>query len=379
MQTPLALAIIEDQALNQSDPDNRIASTLWTTLAEVAQGQGQPQAIEQYARQALRLAEGVGYRQSQQVALRLLAQAQAAQHRPEAYATLARYLVLHDTLVNRNRTQAIATAQARFNDAGQQAQIRSLQQARRLAAQQQELTRLRTQRELAGIGGLGLLALLVAGGSFWQYRRRQAAAAVAAAAVLRQRLAADLHDDVGNLLTQISLQSGLLRESPLLPAPLLARVEALTGTARRATQQMSDAIWGLAATAPTLPELLRHMRDHAHEVLQPLGLEPRFDTHPAVAGLPLSIEARQALYLIFKEALHNVVKHAHPSKVVITLAPAHPGLALTVRNDGPAAAPVSARPEGQGLASMQARAQAVGGRVRFPAQAAGFVVESVVV
>ncbi|MBF9224013.1 sensor histidine kinase [Hymenobacter ruricola] len=224
-----------------------------------------------------------------------------------------------------------------------------------------------------------LLMALAAGGVYgWQQRRaRQREQQWQAERALRQRIAVDLHDDVGNLLTQISLQSGLLRESSLLPAPLVARVETLTTTARRATQQMSDAIWGLSATAPTLPELLVHMRDHAYEVLQPLGIEVSFDTHPAVAGLPLSVEARQALYLIFKEALHNVVKHAHATEVHVQLTPAGRALALTIRNDGPPPA-APARAEGQGLASMQARAAAVGGRVAYPVQANGFVVEAVV-
>ena len=301
----------------------------------------------------------------------------------------------HDTLSHRQRlllTQQLVAAQqtSRAAQAGQQVQALRQQgqvqtqqarlqaQAARLGAQQQELATLRARQQALGVAVLAVLALVGGGLWFGRYRLRQAAARAIDAAKLRTRLAADLHDDVGNLLTQISMQSSLLRENPLLPAPLLARVDALTGTARRAIQQMSDAIWGLAATAPTLPELLHHMRDHAHQVLQPLGLEPRFATHPAVPALPLSAEARQALYLIFKEALHNIVKHARPSEVVITLAPApgH-GLALTVCNDGPAA-PRPARPEGQGLANMQARAAAVGGRVQFPVQAVGFVVEAVV-
>ena len=314
-------------------------------------------------------------------ALRLLGQQQTAAYRD----TLShrQRLLLTQQLLAAQQTSRAAQAGQQLQALRQQGQVQTQQarlqaQAARLGAQQQELATLRARQQALGAAVLAVLALVGGGVWFGRYRRRQAAARAADAAKLRTRLAADLHDDVGNLLTQISMQSSLLRENPLLPAPLLARVDALTGTARRAIQQMSDAIWGLAATAPTLPELLHHMRDHAHQVLQPLGLEPRFATHPAVPALPLSAEARQALYLIFKEALHNIVKHARPSEVVITLAPApgH-GLALTVCNDGPAA-PRPARPEGQGLANMQARAAAVGGRVQFPVQAVGFVVEAVV-
>ena len=139
---------------------------------------------------------------------------------------------------------------------------------------------------------------------------------------------------------------------------------------------MSDAIWSLAATAPSLPALLAHMRDHAYEVLQPLGIEVTFDTDPAVPALPLRVESRQALYLVFKEALHNVVKHAPAATDVrVRLTPAHPGLALAVHNNGPAPANAALRPEGQGLSNMQARAAALGGTVQYPPQSTGFVVE----
>ena len=296
-----------------------------------------------------------------------------------AYDTLRRAQTLLDTLQAASTRQELAALQVAAGTERQQARIRTLEQGRRLAAQRQELAALRTRQERAGAGALAGVALLLAGGAFWQYRRRAAAAAAAQATAadtaLRQRLAADLHDDVGNLLTQLTMQSGLLRENPLVPVGLFARLDTLNTTARRATQQMSDAIWSLAATAPTLPVLLAHMRDHAYEVFQPLGIEVTFDTHPAVPALPLTVASRQALYLIFKEALHNVVKHAPAATDVrVSLAPAGPGLALAVRNNGPAPA-AALRPEGQGLHNMQARAAALGGTVCYPPQATGFAVE----
>ena len=75
---------------------------------------------------------------------------------------------------------------------------------------------------------------------------------------------------MGNLLTQLSLQADLPRETPAAsPEQVLARLKGLSDTNCQATRQMADVVWGLHTSALTLPELLAHMCDHAYEVLPP--------------------------------------------------------------------------------------------------------------
>ena len=101
-----------------------------------------------------------------------------------------------------------------------------------------------------------------------------------------------------------------------------------------------------------------------------------FGTRPAVPDpAPCRPKLRQDLYLIYKEALHNVVKHAHGhrrSRVHLATPPAGLTPDRGRQRPGPAGA---ARPGGHGLANMQARAQAVGGTVRYEPQPVGFAVE----
>jgi signal transduction histidine kinase len=82
---------------------------------------------------------------------------------------------------------------------------------------------------------------------------------------------------------------------------------------------MRDVVWSVDAQNDSLPALLDRMRDHAHEVLPPPSVEVDFFVTRTCRPEPLSL-ARQHLYLIFKEALHNVVKHAQASRVTIRLA-----------------------------------------------------------
>ncbi|TDN36255.1 tetratricopeptide repeat protein [Hymenobacter sp. UV11] len=240
-----------------------------------------------------------------------------------------------------------------------------------LLQQQQAVERLRHRLQVAGLGGLVLLALALAGGLRLYYRRRQAAREAA----LRQRLAADLHDDVGNLLTQVSLQADLLREAPATsPEQAEDRLQRLSATSRRATRQMADVVWGLHTSTLTLPELLTHMRDHAYEVLPPAGLAIDFAVAPEAGARHPSPLTCQYFYLIYKEALHNAVKHARQAtQVTVRVFADGPRLGLRVQDDGhPPAAPAPGRAEGHGLRNMRQRAEALGGTLTLASGPEGF-------
>jgi signal transduction histidine kinase len=152
----------------------------------------------------------------------------------------------------------------------------------------------------------------------------------------------------------------------------VARLDALATASRQAAQQMSDVVWGLDAQHLRLSQLLARMRDHAQELLPPAGLDVRFHVPADLPDPELAPTLGHNLYLIYKEALHNVVKHARATTVTVQLV-ATAGLTLTVADDG-CGHDGQPRPGGHGLANMQARAQAVGGTVHYEAMPTGFAV-----
>ncbi|RZK63189.1 MAG: hypothetical protein EOO59_00420 [Hymenobacter sp.] len=119
------------------------------------------------------------------------------------------------------------------------------------------------------------------------------------------------------------------------------------------------------------------MRDHAQAVLPPAGLNVRFQVPADLPAPALAPALGPNLYLIYKEALHSVVKHARATTVMVQLAASN-SLTLTVADDG-RGHDGQPRPGAHGLANRQARAQAVGGIVRYEPQPAGFAVVGLVV
>ncbi|RZK63136.1 MAG: hypothetical protein EOO59_00605 [Hymenobacter sp.] len=118
------------------------------------------------------------------------------------------------------------------------------------------------------------------------------------------------------------------------------------------------------------------MRDHAHEVLPSAGLAVDFAVAPDLGARSPAPLTCQYLYLIYKEALHNAVKHAQRATLVsVRIFADGPHLGLRVQDDGQAAATAPGRAGGHGLRNMRQRAEALGGTLHAAASPAGFALE----
>jgi signal transduction histidine kinase/streptogramin lyase len=170
---------------------------------------------------------------------------------------------------------------------------------------------------------------------------------------LRARLAADLHDEVGSLLTRVTMQAELLRELEQGPP---ARLAALVEDSRAAASTVRDIIWSVDAEADTLAALADRIRDHLDATARATGRELLFQDEdlPLLLDQPLPPTVRQHTYLIFKEAVNNALKHAEPDTPIRVSLGFTPLLELTINSTGRAEG-VPGR-AGQGLRNMRHRA-----------------------
>jgi len=235
----------------------------------------------------------------------------------------------------------------------------------RLLEQARELSRF---RQLAGLAAAGGLSLLLGGVLITSYRRRQRRREAA----LRHQLAADLHDDVGSLLSQISLQTDLLQEGLGEPGQQQAQWAEVAGNSRLAVRQLNDVVWSLDAHNDTVPNLLDRLRDYAHDVLVPTGRDVRFIGPEAIGAAPdLSASVRRQLYLIYKEALHNILKYSPTNaEVTVALHRRQNLLTLEISNTGPVLDGLG-RGSGHGLRNICERALTAGGTAEVGPRAEG--------
>jgi len=177
----------------------------------------------------------------------------------------------------------------------------------------------------------------------------------------RERIARDLHDTV----IQRLFATGLLLQGtvPLLRTDAEAaagRIETAVDDLDLTVKQIRSVIFGLEATRPGGDGLRTRVTAVLEEAARPLGFDPRvlFD-----GPVDTSTDERAAgeLVAVLREALSNVARHAHASRVDVEVV-VDDGICLRVSDDGKGP-PTEGMTLGSGLRNMEARAVALGGQM----------------
>lgn len=191
---------------------------------------------------------------------------------------------------------------------------------------------------------------------------------------LRLRIAADLHDDVGSSLTQIAILSEVARRD-LGDGPAAGRLDKIAEGARELAATVSDIVWSIDPERDRSQDLATRMRRFASDVLAAQGVRFRFDAAAAHQDLHLDGELRRQAYLIFKEAVNNVARHADCTAAAFVLAVDGGRLRLRIADNG-RGFDLSKAGGGHGLASMRRRAALLGGQLEIASSpGAGTTVE----
>ena len=188
---------------------------------------------------------------------------------------------------------------------------------------------------------------------------------------VRTRIATDLHDDLGASLSRISILSEVARHQLGRGEAPAGRLAEIADTARGLVDAAADIVWSIDPRRDDLHSLLTRLRRFASELLEAQGVAWSL-TEPARDGaVRLSLELRQHLFLILKEAVTNAARHAVAQRVEVSISIADGRLRAEVRDDGRGFTP---RPPeggdeelvgmGNGLRNMGARARALGGELR---------------
>jgi signal transduction histidine kinase len=218
--------------------------------------------------------------------------------------------------------------------------------------------------------GSVLLLLATVAGTAWRMERARSRRRLdrlelqRAMAEERQRIARDIHDDLGSGLTEIIMEGDHLREDfPQTPASE-ERIRTIAARARALTRAMDEVVWAINPRNDTLESLLTYLNNFAQEYLMRSGGRCRCDAPKELSDddLPISAAARHNLYLASKEALHNIVKHAAGSEVWIRLRLTEAGFMLSIEDNGSGFDPARQPARGHGLQNMRQRLEKIGGR-----------------
>ncbi|MDZ4810617.1 MAG: two-component regulator propeller domain-containing protein [Bacteroidota bacterium] len=176
---------------------------------------------------------------------------------------------------------------------------------------------------------VGMLVLLLFYG-FYLYRIRQ----ILRLQKVRNRIATDLHDDIGSTLTNISILSELTNKNLHQPEQAKKFLQRITEEVNESSQALDDIIWNVNNNNDTLEEMLVRMRRFSAELFDQSEVKCYLELQPDAATKKISMEQRRDLYLLYKESLNNIYKHAEAKTVWVDLKLSGNSFTLMIRDDG---------------------------------------------
>ncbi|HEY0975854.1 MAG TPA: two-component regulator propeller domain-containing protein [Flavobacteriales bacterium] len=178
---------------------------------------------------------------------------------------------------------------------------------------------------------------------------------------VRNRIASDLHDEVGSSLSSITIGSRLAQRLGNGESEQVQEIlERIGETSSSSLRSMSDIVWAIDPKNDQGEALVKRMRRVAAELLDSKGIATRFEVDAQVEELKLSMDVRKELLLIYKEAVHNASKYSDARQVTIGLTLERGRLTLTVEDDGIGFDP-ALHSDGHGLSSMLRRSRSLRG------------------
>ncbi len=180
----------------------------------------------------------------------------------------------------------------------------------------------------------------------------------------RLHIARDLHDDVGSSLSSIALTAELLQKELASNGLVNRQLARVYETAQKLSRNLKEIVWAIDPQRDKFDDLLLHMKEAAEELLGQKGITYSLDVPQDDLPHSLKMEFRRNLFLIYKEMLHNVVKHADASQVEIALTRMNGMLQLQVADNGRGFGEEKIG-NGSGLKSMRARAGELNGKLNI--------------
>jgi signal transduction histidine kinase len=188
---------------------------------------------------------------------------------------------------------------------------------------------------------------------------------------IRNKIAQDLHDDIGSTLSSISILSDLAIRGNN-SSQTIETMNEILDSSLMLMERMDDIVWSINPRNDSLENLLMRVRHFATTLFEAKGVDYTIDIARNIHEVRLPMDYRQHIYLILKEAINNLVKYAHATQAIIEVrfdehhltlcvrdngcgfeipsanpaaAASNPNLATTASNPGPAAASTGTSPE----------------------------------
>ena len=310
--------------------------------------QGKFEEAINYFRKGLAISKEIGAMDRIEDAYAGLAETSAGLNNyKDAYTYHLAYSLTRDSLINESNNSTIAEMKEKYEAEKKDARIEILHKDNVLLIETHR--RKAMVRNILFAGGAILLFLL-----FLRYRDLQNLHIER----IRNKISKDLHDDIGSTLSSISISSAVAQQ--MLPEQypeILSTLRYIGESTRTSMENMSDIVWAINPKNDSFKNMMDRLQIFAIKILDAKNIRLQLEIPESLHHAKLSMPQRKNIYLILREAIHNVAKYSEASYCLISAEIIKKKIHLLIKDDGVGFNSVNAGLGGNGLINMKQRAE----------------------
>lgn len=178
----------------------------------------------------------------------------------------------------------------------------------------------------------------------------------------RARIAQDLHDELGSGLTEISMLGARARSASAPPETRSSYLQQMSDIARQMVTALDEIVWAMNPTHDSLASMVSYFSLYAERFLGLANIAWRLEGPLEPADYAVDSQHRHQLFLAFKEALTNVVRHSGATEVRLNIQVEQGQARLTIADNGRGWIHADQTEGMDGVANMRARLEKLGGQ-----------------
>ena len=164
-----------------------------------------------------------------------------------------------------------------------------------------------------------------------------------------------MHDQLGANLTQVTLLGEMAEADKDMPGEIELHAQQICATARETTRALDEIVWAVNPSNDTLEGLANYACKYAQEYFALAGVSFRSELPTRLPPTPIPPEVRHNVFLAFKEAVNNVVKHAQATEARVKLQLVPGRFILTIADNGRGVGDISSKTLRNGMKNMRQR------------------------
>jgi signal transduction histidine kinase len=174
----------------------------------------------------------------------------------------------------------------------------------------------------------------------------------------RERISADIYDELGSGMTTIRLMSEIAKNKMKENVPV--EIEKISNSANEVLNKMNAIIWSMNSSNDTLDSLISYIRAYTIEFFDGTQIECKVHMPEIIPFNEISGDKRRNIFLCVKESLNNALKHSKASRIKIDIEVNHK-LQIKIADNGVGIEQEKIRRFGNGLKNMERRMKGIGG------------------